>query len=160
MKNLLTKILFTLLLFSAIVPSMVQASWFASTRGRLTEILSNSANSAKNKIANLSVLLIAIDKQVSAIEAIGYLLREVPEFKYAGLAVIAAISYELKYQFDLAAKVEKKRKEAWYNKWVRYSIYAFALKGLVVTLKALMLIHVARESRLFVKKLEAWFGES
>ena len=163
MKTTRTKILFTLLLFSAVVPSGAQAGPLASARGSLTEVLSSSANSAKNRIADLFDLLIAIDKQISATEAIGYLLRVVPGFKYVGSGVIAAIFYELKYQFDLAEKIEKKRKEEWYNKWVRYSVYgigtALTLKGLVVTLKALALIHEARESRLFAEKLAAFLSE-
>jgi len=66
----------------------------------------------------------------------------------------------LNHEFDLAAKVEKKIKEAWDNKWVRYSVgTALVLIGLATTLKVLEVIHEARQSQLAVKKFQDFLSE-
>jgi len=137
MKYLLTKTLFISLLLSAAIPSGVQANIFTDISGKFSGVLSKSADlrtSAKNRIADLSekaenetgkIWNNSVEYRANATKIIANFLDKRPKLKYAGAAVvITGVLCGLNHKFDLAAKAEKKTKEAWNNKWVRYGTYS------------------------------------
>jgi len=110
MKNLLTKTLFISLLFPAVIPSSVQADLLTD---RLMKVWDGSDDFRTYTKETTATFLEQI--------------RGIPEYDFFKDAVatvgIVGVLYRLNYKFDLTAKIEKKRKEAWRNKWVRYTTY-------------------------------------
>jgi len=142
MKNLLTKTLFISLLLSATIPSGIQAgltfnakeslvkAWsdladFRTSFKETTVGLSKQAREKAWKILNSSDRFQADVKKVTVDFLNQFKGRlEYDFFKYAVATVgIVGVLCGLNYKFDLAARVEEKRKGAWNNKWVRYSTY-------------------------------------